>query len=498
MFLVLVTALAALVRLFHLGSQSLWVDEIITWRMVQPGVGLQFWEQIRDAIQGPLYLATVWPLVRLEGSEFLLRLPAALAGVAAVPLLAAAGARILCTRSARIAGLLLALSPFHLWYSQEARGYTFVVLFALAATLVFWQMATRGPRPLTVLLYCLFSVCGVWSNMSGLFLWAGHFLTVLLIVRPQGGRDRALWLVAMLGGLLAALPWVLRATGIWAVDRLVPGAETGSSLRGETTFTPLALPYAGFVFFYGFSLGPSLAELHQPDRLTALKQELPLLLVAGAVSLAAVLAGLRQLQRQQWSLVLWIVVALAAVTLLALRNIKAFNPRYLAVVFPWILLLAAHGAGRLPRRWGGLLTAALLLLSLWSVGQHHFNQRYAKADLRSVAACVAAHETAGEVVLVPSVAGVFHYYFQGESEVVASFREGTRLPPEQLHALLREKMEGADRGWLVLARNWHVDPQNLLAGFLAEEATVSADTSFVGARLMRWRRSPEEGISHGS
>ena len=81
-------SLAALaLRLLRLGHQSLWVDEIMTFQQCRPDRDLNFWRQMLVNVQGPLYLSTLWPLVRLSTGEVMLRLPAALAGVATIPAL---------------------------------------------------------------------------------------------------------------------------------------------------------------------------------------------------------------------------------------------------------------------------------------------------------------------------------------------------------------------------------------------------------------------------
>ncbi len=146
-FLLLVTLLAAVVRFYHLGGQPLWVDEEMTWAMIRPDAGLLFGRQLLDEIQGPLYLAAVWPLAREFGlSEFWLRAPAALAGLLAVPLAGLLGRRLCGARTGRLLALLLAVSPFHLWYSQEARGYSFLMLFAIVSTLAFLRLAAGAAR----------------------------------------------------------------------------------------------------------------------------------------------------------------------------------------------------------------------------------------------------------------------------------------------------------------------------------------------------------------
>ena len=178
---------------------------------------------------------------------------------------------------------------------------------------------------------------------------------------------------------------MLKATGIWAVDRIVPGAGTGASLRGETTFSWLALPYSLFTFFFGNSLGPSLRDLHQPDRIALLKNWIPVLGIAALPVGIGLAAGLRGMTRRRIFLLAWILVPMALLLLLAGRNVKPWNPRYVLAVLPWVLAIAAHGLARLPSR-PGLLAALLLTgLSLWSLGNYYWNGNYAKADVRAAA-----------------------------------------------------------------------------------------------------------------
>ena len=85
-FLLGATLLAGVLRIYGLMSQSLWVDEMLTWQTIRPGAEIHFLEQILDSIQGPLYMAVIWPLVRLFDPALMMRLPSVVAGIAAVPL----------------------------------------------------------------------------------------------------------------------------------------------------------------------------------------------------------------------------------------------------------------------------------------------------------------------------------------------------------------------------------------------------------------------------
>ncbi len=498
-FLILVTLLASLLRFYRLDAAGLWIDEVLTWLVIKPQPGLSFFDQIGDTIQGPLFMAVVWPLIRLSESEVMFRLPSALAGVAVLPLFGVAAGRLFDRDTARLATLLLMLSPFHVWYSQEGRGYAFVTLFSVAASLVYLDMLRRGPQPGRAVLFAVLTACGVWSNMSAVFLWGAQGLTLLLFARPRDRRGWALWTLAFGGGLLLVLPWLLKASGIWAVDRLVPGAATGAALRGDSTFTPMAIPFSGFAFFYGFSLGPSLAELHVPDRMAVVRQHLPLLALAGSVVGIALVSGLVRLRGARWQLVVWAAVALAALVFLAVRNVKTFNVRYLAVIMPWIVLVAAHGLVRLPRRPGAVLTTILIALSLWSLWGYFFNTRYAKADLRGAARLVAAREVVAtaagsspSVILVPATTPVFKYYYRGSRDVVTGF--GARLNDAAgARRFCEEKLAGHDQAWIVLASHWEIDIHDLIPAALTSLGELQLETILPGVRIFTWSRHTPGG-----
>ena len=96
--LILLTLLALLLRLFHLGNQNFWIDEIITLQQgLAPGHGL--WEQFLDDYHNPLLTVVATWLMHLGRSETLLRLPGALLGAFSIPLLYVIGRRLAGVRA---------------------------------------------------------------------------------------------------------------------------------------------------------------------------------------------------------------------------------------------------------------------------------------------------------------------------------------------------------------------------------------------------------------
>jgi len=114
-----------LVRLLRLGAWSLWADEVATLRDAG---------NLRAVVGYPVAYALIGGTVRLLGvSEFTARLVPAVAGAATVPVLYVVGRSLFSHRTGLFAALCLALSPYHIFFSQFARYYSLVVLVGLLA-----------------------------------------------------------------------------------------------------------------------------------------------------------------------------------------------------------------------------------------------------------------------------------------------------------------------------------------------------------------------------
>ncbi len=489
-YLTVVTILAVILRLYRLGDQSVWVDEAQTWLEVAPDRGFHFWHQIFQAYQSPLYHALAWLAVRVAPTAGALRLPSVIAGALTVPLFGLISGRLFGRNVGRLAALLLALSPFHLWYSQEARGYACLMLFVVASGLMFVRLREGEPNWGRAVAMAVLVAGGLASNLAFLFLLVAYGVTLLLTTPLRSARAWGVWIVALGGGVVLTLPWLLRAAGIWEVDRVLPGAEMGEALRGATTFTPWALPFAMFSLFFGFSLGPSLAELHAPDRLAVLRQYAPIVAPAALVAGAAFTLGLFRLQRKRWALLLWIGIPVLAVTLLAVRNIKPFNVRYVAPAFPWILLVTAAGAARLRRPGNLALSVALCLLFVASLVGYYHNPRFAKPDIRGAVAAIAADDARHLPILAPSVTASVRFYAREGDDVLRCGREPTVKTIADAEALVQRQLGTHDAAWVVWAQTWYLDPHDHLPSALAACGRLDRVYSGPGVTVDLWQRQP--------
>lgn len=189
-------ALAVLLRVVTLGSENLWYDETFTaWIAKLP------LDRVFGAVQGdvhpPTWYLVSWVTVRLLGSsEWALRLPAAIAGIADVLLLYHLCIELkLGQRVAATAALLVALMPAALYYSQEARVYSFLVCMVLLALICLLRRRWDG--------FAIACLGVLYSHNLGAL-----YVVVLGLIAISVSRN-AKPLAALVATGLGWLPWVL-------------------------------------------------------------------------------------------------------------------------------------------------------------------------------------------------------------------------------------------------------------------------------------------------
>lgn len=171
----LLVLLAAALRGLGLGG-GLWLDEYYGVVEVYSLSPFTIFTTYAWDFNHPLYSLLAGASVSAFGdSAWAARLPAAVFGVATVPVLYLLGREATSRFEAVLASALLAVSYHHVWFSQNARGYSMLAFFSVAATWLLLR-GLREDRWAPFVAYGVAIGLGVYTHLTMVFLVVGHAL----------------------------------------------------------------------------------------------------------------------------------------------------------------------------------------------------------------------------------------------------------------------------------------------------------------------------------
>lgn len=191
--LALITLLAAALRFFKLGEWSFWIDEIFTINRAQ--AHYRNWELILANIPParnwiPLSVILTAQVLNLFGvSEWSARLVSAAIGIITIPILYFPMKKIFGYQVTLIALLLLAVSPWHIFWSQNARFYTSLMLFSTLALFAFY-FGFEKDRPIYFIAFYLLFYLALSERMIAIFIVPVVAVYLVLLWFPQLEKPR--------------------------------------------------------------------------------------------------------------------------------------------------------------------------------------------------------------------------------------------------------------------------------------------------------------------
>ncbi|HEX7120825.1 MAG TPA: glycosyltransferase family 39 protein [Gemmatimonadaceae bacterium] len=444
---------AAVLRLMHLDTE-LWFDEIATLTdyVTLPLAKIPFTYDSQN--QHPLYslLARV-AYVATDGAAWSIRLPAVLFGVASLWATYWLARQIASRAEALLAVLVLSFSYHHVWFSQNARGYTAMLFFTVIATGLFVRLAEGTPsRPARLAwIYGAVMALATYTHLTAALVAVGHALALILSVAWRRN-----------GRVIDALRWpvvALVASALLTVALYAPVLPDLVRVLLEPTMGGVAVEWTSGRWM-----------LLETVRVlgAGVPGGVPVVLAAGAI----LVIGMVSYWRQSRLLVLACVcpIAVTAATMLALQH--NLWPRFFFFAASFIVLFALRGGfvivrALLPRVGdrvavvGAVLVAAVSALTVpraWQPKQ----QLYAAADF------VESQRAPGDAVAALDMA--------------ANAYRGHRTPPGWLLTDSLEDLQALER---TSTRTWvvYIFPTRLRAAFPELAAHVTQSTLYREVRV---------------
>ncbi|MFA5268985.1 MAG: glycosyltransferase family 39 protein [Methanoregula sp.] len=406
LLLMLVTAAGLFLRLYGLGNASISMDEAVD--IFLSGLSISdIWAYIAHGfIFHPPLFYWVQHIVLLVGTgEFIVRLPSALYGALTIPVVYLLGKEFHSRDIGILSAGLLALSPFHIFYSQDARPYAMMLLFCAIASVYFME-AIRTDSGNAWALFGIFSGLSAWTVFYAAVLTFSLMLFVVIDRRRRILRgfdeNRALYV----GGIFYLIVIMPLAGMIRDLFVLREVSDVTWGLKGLDVVTE------SFKDFYSHN---------------------ELLMAVAIIMLIIGIAGLYQYDRRKCALLATMIFMPLAVSILVSYKL-AIEPRYALIILPALVVgmaMTCAVADHLVRQQKilsrmGILVLFLLFITALSIPPVHdlytstvkFNQ-----DWRNMSVTVSALTGPGDVVIIlpDYMARPFDYYYSAEREGTTEF-----------------------------------------------------------------------------
>ncbi len=493
--IILILVLATALRFYRLTAQSFWADEGNSISLAQRSLALVTHGAAYD-IHPPLYYYLLWGWIRLFGDgEFAVRALSAVLGIALVYVTWLLGCRLGDRRTGTLAALLAAVSPYQVYYSQEARMYILAALLGAGSVYFFLQLVedTDHRRIPNAIGWVLATAGGLYTHYSfPLIILLENVIFVLWLARSWKHvhwRRLVMWVGLQLAALALYAPWLPIAyrqlTGWPAISPAYsPGFIAGEALRllslGQTVEagTRTNRWLAGFVALFLLGLIPGQSKERD------IAHPLFSILLPALYSVAP---------------------ALMMITL-SLLGRPAYRPKFFLVASPAFCIALARGVltlGRLRHRWLRVGTTVIAVAfvastSLSSLRNYYFDPRYARDDYRGIIQTISSMERPGDAILLnaPNQWEVVSYYYHGDTPLYPLARRRP-LDRDQTAAELEEILSQHDRLFMLYWATDESDPTRFIESWLDSHTYKALDTWYGQVRLAIYavpRQAPAENF----
>ena len=517
--LVAIILLALALRLFRLGAGSIWYDEGVSLYLAGLSIPALVAHTAGD-IHPPLYYILLHVWLRLAGnSQFVAAFFSLFFGILLIPATYLLARRLLGAQVALLAALLVALSPYHLWYSQEMRMYTLGALLGVLSFYFLLRALSPAPNPLSLsrrvtpregvrswLPYVLCTVLGLYSLYYFVFLLVFENLAVFVWWLAARRRrwpatpDIRAWILSQIAVLLLYLPWLPVA------------------IRQATQ--PPVPPWRGFT-------APA-SLLVESWTALSLGQSVQAGAVAFVLILVLCLYLAALLHKDEGRPAAWLLAGYTFVPLLSIYIASLVTPlyhvRYVFLYAPAFAIVLARGLSlvqRYSRLVGGLALALIVLASLRSIQAYAYDPAYGPDDQRGAVAYIARNARPGDAVLIDAgyAYPTFLYYYPGNiawrgrltddatgnppsgdgvtvlqsGSIGGSSTLGWGSPTSDFYATTEAETvaaldavaTGHERLWLMRIYDTVTDPQGFIRSYLNQKFLALDDAGFGGASSMR-------------
>lgn len=394
--ILIIVFIASILRFYHLGEKSLWKDEVYSMVEAQKSIVQIFTTKTYFFGYVPIHHFFHHLPLYFSRSEFAVRFPAVIFGIATVFIIFKLGEKYFNRQTGLIASFLLTVSVFHLQYSREVRYYVYIIFFS-AVSLLFLVNYINHKKKKDLLFFVFTCLLNIMTQSTALFIVGCEVIYIIFYfifwekrLLGQIFNNKKITpkrIIFLTGSLLAVL---LGLVFINSFKELFAGLAIRPAMPPN-----MFIPY----FFINLSGSQELAILYC------------LLFAVGSVG------SFRAKNRHLW--LFFILMIIPTGFYYYIRPVQfGFNLRYVSFVILPYLLLISYGISTMFNNKKYLTVVILLIIAGFSVKPLSLYYSWNRGDWRGVANYINKEKSSGDVVIVEGVSYrmLLDYYLQSKKD----------------------------------------------------------------------------------
>jgi mannosyltransferase len=356
-WVVAATVIAFALGTYRLGARCLWFDEAYSVFYIKKDWA-GFWEIIInfEANQVLYYvLLKFWML--LGDDEVTLRFLSVIFATAAVPMIYAVGNELFDKKVGLVAAFLLAVNGELLYYAQEVRGYSFLLLLTICSSYIAIR-CVKYPSLKMWASYVLVNVLATYVHFFAIWIMLVHAVLLLFLPRKEINWKSVIASAGFITALLSPLIVFVLKKDIGQISWVhTPNLDS-------------------LLLLLNFLTGINHTNYGEPSAAVIFSRAAYLFLCAIPV-IYLIHSCIRNKQsKNTWRyafIVFWLFLPIILVYWVSMLK-PIFHPRYLIIVLPGFILSAAFALTRLKIKWMSVTASALLIITGISISLDSYEE----------------------------------------------------------------------------------------------------------------------------
>jgi uncharacterized membrane protein len=461
----LIFGFGVLLRVYGLGKESIWIDEAASINFANRNL-ISIFGHMKWDPHPPLYYILLHFWIGVFGiGEFSIRFLSALFGIFSILVIYKLGKLLFGAENGLYSALLLAVSLFHITFSQEARMYSLLTLLTLISLFFFLKTLKENQRKFMVG-YAAASILMIYTHYFGFFILFFQNVFFFTFYRRHKNLVKA-QLVVQLIIFLLFIPWLFRFY-----------TTTSIVLEGASSISWIPRPNIVSIVATFFVFSNSSIVCLILFGILSLFRNIDVNKTNGKNLKTSPERGKSfqgKISYDSSFCILWLVFPIILSFIISLLTQPIYQTKYLIIASPAFYILTAEGLNKIKmKKKQMILIGVIILISINALATSYYSV-IRKEQWREVAKYIEKNGKQDDLILLSASFTTipFGYYFNGPNEV-----RGVRTVVE-----LRDAIDHHIHVWLIISHETHVDPEGLIKKEMDNRYLLKLDRGYVGIKL---------------